>query len=284
MFSALSAELMKFRRHRATWSLVWIFPIGIFILYALGILNQLMRGTPPDPEAPSAAEWIEHAANFWGAPQQPILRYLISAFVAVLFAGEYGWNTWKLIVPHRARTSLIAGKYAAALLLLYLAFLAAALLTTGMRWLEDVATGDPMPAHIGLGALAYAHVQGFVAGLAVVLLTIAYTSLAAVLTRSTTAAIIIAIVVTTLEQLFRTFAPVLSFYLPGPVQLLYQLLPGYHVYNLANWVHEGAPQAVAFPGGGTVSYGWAASLAISAAWIVGLMALTFWRFRRQDIN
>jgi ABC-2 type transport system permease protein len=283
MLSALAAELMKFRRHRATWSLVWIFPIGIFLFYAIGILNQLVRGTPPDPAAPSSAEWIANAAGFWGAPAQGLTRYLISAFVAVVFAGEYGWNTWKLIIPHRARTSLIAGKYAAVLLLLYAAFILAALLVTGMRWLEDVATGDPMPA-IGLGALAWAHVQGLAAGLPIVLLTIAYTSLAAVLTRSTTAAIIISIVVATLEQLFRTFGPMLSFYIPGPVELLYQVLPGYHIFNLSNWITEGTPLTAAFPGGGTVSYGWAASLAIAAAWIVGLAALTITAFRRQDIN
>ena len=38
----------------------------------------------------------------WDVPDNAVGRYLICAFVAVVFAGEYGWNTWKLIVPHRA--------------------------------------------------------------------------------------------------------------------------------------------------------------------------------------
>lgn len=284
MLSAISAEALKLRRHRATWLLVWIFPIGLLVIGLIGIGIELARGNPPAPGAPELAVWLENASDFWDAPSNGLVRYLICAFVAVVFGGEYGWNTWKLIVPHRARPTLIAAKYVVSITLIYAAFIAAALIMTGMTWLEDVLSGDPIPEGITLGALAEAHLIGFVATLGPVLMTVAYTSLAAILTRSTTAGLVVGIVIVTLEQLFRTFGPMLSFYLPGPVELLYEALPGYHLANLADWIFNGAPETVAFPSGTLVSHGWQASLAIVAAWIVALIGLTFLRFRRQDIN
>ena len=285
VLNALSAEFLKFRRHRATWFLLWIFPIGIALIFAIGILVELGRGSTPD-EAVSAAGWAGKGASFWNAPGNGLVRYLIAAFTAVVFAGEYGWNTWKLIVPHRSRTQLIAAKYAAVLLLLYAAFIAAALLMNGMQWLEDVLTGDPLPDGITFGALAAAHWHGFVATLPPVLLTVAFTSLAAIMTGSTTAAIIIGIIVTTLEELFRSFGPVLAYTLPGGVETLYQLLPGYHVANLVSWLRQGEALTtqVPFPSGNVMGWGWEASLGVMAIWVIGLAALTFWRFRRQDLN
>jgi ABC-type transport system involved in multi-copper enzyme maturation permease subunit len=73
-------------------------------------------------------------------------------------------------------------------------------------------------------------------------------------------------------------------YMPGVVEFLYQLLPGYHLANLAEWASDGRAEAVPFPSGEVMAYDWTSSLAIVGAWIVGLVALTFLRFKRQDIN
>ena len=122
MLDVISAEMLKFRRHRATWGLVWIWPIGItlFWLFAIGV--DLANGGSDGGGPASAAAWVENSVDFWNVPAQPLGRYLLGAFVAVVFAGEYGWNTWKLIVPHRARNSLIAAKYVVALALLALSY------------------------------------------------------------------------------------------------------------------------------------------------------------------
>ncbi|HEY0116570.1 MAG TPA: hypothetical protein VGB54_12710 [Allosphingosinicella sp.] len=284
MLSAISAEALKLRRHRATWLLVWIFPIGLLAIGLLGIGIELAKGGPPAPGAPELSKWLEDAAGFWSAPSNGLVRYLICAFAAVVFGGEYGWNTWKLIVPHRARRTLIAAKYVVSIALLYAAFVAAALIMTGLNWAEDLLSGDPIPQGVTLGALAEAHWLGFLASLAPVLLSVGYASFASIMTRSTTAALVVGVVVVTLEQLFRGFGPLLSFYLPGPVEFLYQALPGYHVANLGSWIVGGEAISVPFPSGTLINYGWAASLAIVAAWVVALVALTFVRFRRQDIN
>jgi ABC-type transport system involved in multi-copper enzyme maturation permease subunit len=284
MLSAISAESLKLRRHRATWLLVWIFPLGAVLLPLIAILAQLAQGDPPAPAAVELQEWMENAAGFWNVPPNGLIRYLTCAYIAVVFAGEYGWNTWKLIVPHRSRATLLAAKYAVALAFLLAAFLAGALITTGMTWLEDVLLGNPMPEGITAGGLVHVHWQGFASAAPAVLFTVALAALASILTRSTTAALVVGVVVVTLEQLFRTFGPMLSLHLPGVVELLYHALPGYHLGNLGNWAVDGEAWGVPFPPDTVISYGWETSLAIVAAWIVAFVALTFWRFGRQDIN
>ena len=281
MLDAISAEALKFRRHRATWGLVWIWPIGVIFILTVAIIVQVVKGEVGRPE--TVAGWIDDAVDFWQVAAEPMGRYLICAFVAVMFAGEYGWNTWKLIVPHRARSSLIAAKYVVALALLICGFALGAFLFNFLNWLKDLATGTPIPAGITAGALLKAHGLAFLAALAPILFTTAYTSLAAILTRSTVAALVIGLVITTLERLFRFFAPMLEPYASGLVGGLYQVLPGYHLANLGEWLTEGRVLVVPFPSG-AFSMAPAVSLAIVAAWTLGLIALTFRVFRRQDIN
>lgn len=287
MLDAISAEALKFTRHRATWGLVWIWPIGLTLIWLLAIGAELSgAGGEAGGEGrggPTAAGWIADNVGFWGVPAYTFGRYIIGAFVAVVFAGEYGWNTWKLIVPHRARTSLIAAKYAITFILLAIGFTLAALLFNLFGWLADIMTGDSIPAGITAGALLKAHGAGALAALPALFLTVAYVSLAAILTRSTVAALVIGLVVTTVEQLFFNFGPMFEPYAPSLVGALYQLLPGYHVANAASVVSGGQVVEVPFPSG-AFSMLPGASLAIVAAWIVAMVTLTFWSFRRQDIN
>jgi ABC-2 type transport system permease protein len=283
MLDAISAEALKFRRHRATWGLVWIWPIGLAIIWLLAIGVDLANGGGETRGEPTAAGWIADAVSFWNVPGHPLGRYLIGAFVAVVFAGEYGWNTWKLIVPHRARGTLIAAKYIVALALLAIGFTLAAILFNAFGWVEDVVTGDSVPAGIAASALLKAHALAALACVAPVVLTTAYVSLAAILTRSTVGALVIGLVITTLEQLFRSFAPLLEPYAPPVVGALYQALPGYHLANLGSWLTEGRVLEIPFPSG-AFTMAPATSLGVAAAWIAVLVGLTFRSFRRQDIN
>ncbi|MFN3724793.1 MAG: hypothetical protein ACK4SZ_00665 [Allosphingosinicella sp.] len=287
MLDAISAEALKFKRHRATWGLVWIWPIGLTLIWLIAIGAELSgaggeAGGGPRSE-PTALGWIADNVGFWGVPGHPFGRYIIGAFVAVVFAGEYGWNTWKLIVPHRARTTLVAAKYAISFVLLAIGFTLAALLFNLFGWLEDVISGDSIPAGITAGALLKAHGLGALAALPAVLLTMAYVSLAAILTRSTVAALVIGLVVTTVEQLFFNFAPMFEPYAPSLVGALYQVLPGYHVANAGSVLAGGQVVQVPFPSG-AFSTSLATSLAVVGAWTVAMVTLTLWSFRRQDIN
>ncbi len=283
MGDAIAAEWMKLARHRATWGLVWVWAIGATVFGLLAIMVDVANGPGDSGGPPTAAAWIANMTGLWQAPGQAFGRYLIGAFVAVGFAGEYGWNTWKLIVPHRARSSLIAAKYATALALLVCGFVLAALLFNLLGWIEDVVTGDPIPPGITAAALARAHGLGALAALPPILLTSAYVSLAAILTRSTVAALVIGLVVTTAEHMFVAGAPMLEPFAPGLIDGLYAILPGYHRANFSGWIGGNGVLQIPFPSG-PFSMPVAASTAILAGWIALLVGLTFSSFRRQDIN
>jgi ABC-type transport system involved in multi-copper enzyme maturation permease subunit len=282
MLDALSAEWLKLTRHKATWFLVWIYPVGLLVIFALMIGGNFISDN--SPTQPGLQKWLEETALVWGAPGNTLGRYLLAAFTAVAFAGEYGWNTWKLIVPHRARSSLIGAKYLTILLLFAITFTVSAIITVLGVTLEDVISGDTLPAGITPGALLQVHGKAALSSLAPALLTVAYASLASILTRSTIAALVISIVAITLEQLLFNFAPMLSTKAPALIWGLTHILPGYHMANLENWIGQGAALEMPLPKSGTVSLSWPVSAAAAAAWIAGIVALTFASFRRQDLN
>jgi len=282
MLEALSAEALKMRGHKSTWFLVWLFPIAFTIVMLL-MIGAGIAGFDK-PEQPDVADWLENTTMIWFVPNNAIGRYLISAFVAVVFAGEYGWNTWKLIVPHRRRASLIAAKYALTIILFAISFALTAAILTGLGFADDALTGDTLPAGINMAVLWEAHSKAALAAVAPVLIAIAYASLAAVLTRSTIAALVIAIVATTLEQIIVGFGPQLYFKFPSIVWPLYHVLPGHHIANLSEFIRDGAALKREFPGGHVVHLGWTTSLGVLLAWIAAFWAATFAAFRRQDIN
>ena len=284
MLDALRAEAAKIGRHKATWGLVWIYPIVLTGIIGLIVVMTLVSGGDVVDEPPSLAEWLEDAAAFWGVPGEAVARMLIAAYVAVVFAGEYGWNTWKLIVPHRARAGLLAAKYALVLILFAIAFTVASILFTVGTWTDDVMSGDPIPAGITFAALAKAHGTAALAAIAPVLVTIGYASLAAIFTRSMVGALIVSIVMIAVESLIGGFAPMLAVYLPSAMWALAHALPGYHLANLANWIGDGEALSMPFPSGAVMALGWATSLAVVAAWVAALAGAAFALFKRQDIN
>jgi len=284
MLDALAAERLKLGRHKATWFLVWMYPIVLLGIIAMIVAVSLANGGDAVDQAPTLNKWLGDAAAFWGLPRQTVTRVLIAAYVAVVFAGEYGWNTWKLVLPHRRRAGVITAKYVLILIQFTIAFtLAAALFTLGV-WADDVLTGDPMPAGITAGGLLQAHATAALAAIAPLLVTIGYASLAAVLTRSMIGALIVSIVLIAVESIIGSFAPALAIYLPGAMWALFHVLPGYHLANLATWIGNGEALVMPFPSGAMVALGWSTSLAVVAAWTAGLIGATFAWFGRQDIN
>jgi ABC-2 type transport system permease protein len=282
MLDALSAEIFKLRRHKAIWFLVWIYPILFAIALVILTGVGMARVVPVHPE--SLAKWLDDTALVWRIPSSSFGRYLIAGFVALAFAGEYGWNTWKLIVPHRSRMALIAAKYGAVLILFFASFVLTALISIAGAWTSDVLAHQVVPAGITATGLLRVHGAAALAALPPFLVTVGYASLAAVLTRSTIAALIIALVAITVEQLVFGLAPMLSPEFPRLVAILYHALPGYHLANLASWIEHGAALRIEFPGGSTVALAWPVSLATIGAWLLVLIGGTFAAFARQDIN
>lgn len=281
MLDAVRAEALKLRRHRATWMMVWLYPI-LTTMLVVGILIYGAFSAHTTGEERSAAKWIADSALLWKVPSSGPGRFLIAGFAAVVFAGEYGWNTWKLIIPDRARWQLIAAKWAVALGFILIALVAADLILLFGDWLGSF-QGDRIPAGVTLGAVAEAHWQAAGNALVPIVFTIAFAGLFAILTQSILATVILSIAIVVIEGLFPFIAIWAHQYAAGLTTALVKFLPFYHMANLAAWA-KGLGLTLPLGPGDVVAFNWGASLWILAAWILAAGALTQFRFLRQDLN
>jgi ABC-2 type transport system permease protein len=282
MFDAVRAEALKLHRHRATWMMVWIYPVVIAVV-TIGVLiyGAVTTPEPADPGA-AAGEWIRNSTMLWAIPMSAPGRFLIAGFAAVVFAGEYGWNTWKLIIPARSRWQLIAAKWVVAFaFVLFALFAADVILMAGEA--ISIAMGDPVPAGVTAGAVLSAHVEAAGHAVLPILYTIAFAALFAVLTQSILATVILSIALVIFEQLLPLTGPLAYGYLPGLTAAAIKFLPFYHMANTIAWA-GGSGMTLPLGVDAILSYSWATSAGAVVAWIAGIGALTQFRFARQDLN
>lgn len=281
MLDAVRAEALKLRRHRATWMMVWVYPI-VFTLIVAGMLIYGALSTHVAGAPSSAAKWIHDSKLLWNVPSSGPGRFLVAGFSAVVFAGEYGWNTWKLIIPARTRWQLIAAKWVVALGFVMLAFVAADLIVLLGEWLGSF-QGDRIPEGVTLAALAQAHWHAAGYALFPIVYTIAFAALFAILTQSILATVILSIAIVVLEGLMPFIAIWAHNYAPALTTALVKFLPLYHLANLNAWA-KGAGLTLPLGPGDIVAFSWAASFWALTAWIVAAGAVTQIRFLRQDLN
>lgn len=282
MFDAILAEALKLRRHRATWLMVWIFPIVVALVTVAVLLYHAVAGAPAPSPDKGAAAWIADNTLLLRFPASSAGRSLTAGFAALVFAGEYGWNTWKLIVPARRRWQLIAAKWAVTFGFVAAAMIAADLIGLAATGIE-IARGDAVPTGVTTGAVAFAHFRAGAFALVPIASTIAFAAMFAILTRSLLAAVILSFALLIVEGLL----PIAAIYFypraPGLIELLVQALPFYNLANTAVWA-KGAGMKLMLGPGETVAMSLAASLAVIGAWIAATAAVTLARFSRQDLN
>jgi ABC-2 type transport system permease protein len=66
MLSVLSAEAVKLSRHKATWFLVWIYPLGLLVLLLLGMaIDAAQPSAPsrPGSRKPPSSGWCRPPAS-----------------------------------------------------------------------------------------------------------------------------------------------------------------------------------------------------------------------------
>lgn len=288
------AEWRKVAGHRwATGCLIWIFPAMAVLIGVGGMLVMALSGEARSSIAEDPITWTSAALLPWAAAYNPLGKLILVGFAAVLFGGEYQWNTWKSVVPRTNRVPLILIKFATTGLFALMAFVVMSMVMVISLGLVSAVAGTSYGPTVNGDTVSrfiedYA-VQMF-AGFAAVVITMSFAALAAMVTRSILGSVIVGVVVSfgtdfTFLPLVETLSNLTGtdFFLH-----LYRFTPGYNLVNLLEWLlyHQGVIDehpAYEFPSG-TVVDSEMFNVVLLAIWIVGLVSLTAYLFQRQDIT
>jgi ABC-type transport system involved in multi-copper enzyme maturation permease subunit len=291
MTSLFRAEWQKITGHRVvTALLVWIYPVGagaIVVLTFIGVLlsdqlRQNILNSPPD--------WTQMGLVIWGLVNSEMGRFLLVTFAAFVFAGEYQWGTWKNLIPRTARVPLILTKYEAFASLITAAVLLAVLISVaGTLFVSAVAGAQvvpPLSDGPALSEFAGDFVQRGLITMTSAIIAASYAAVGGMLTRSIIGGVIVGFLLQFAETAIALVTVLIEQLIPALNGLhnLFLYTPTYNLANIGSWaqydtayvLHLG-PDLVVGP------HALEASLLIVALWVVGLVGLVTWLFRRQDI-
>ncbi len=291
--SVLRAEWDKAVKHYLLTSfLVLVFPVGVAGFFALMIIASLLFDSVASGIAgTTSGAWTKDSLGIWSFvstfPSNIFGRLLPLAFVAVMFAGEYQWGTWKNILPRAGRTRLVLAKYVTLTFIIMLSLLATAVLVVIGQTLGHLVVDLPYgPAlsgavlreyfpdllrHVLLGLLALLAIAGFAA-------------LASILTRSILGGLLVGFGLSLADpiSLFGLFVFGRLIGQPSVINL-YRFTTTFNLDNLRSWFVAQEPAGVTF-GGFTAEFSATQSILLMLIWIVLLLGLAITIFQRQDIS
>jgi MFS family permease len=292
MVNLMRAEWDKqFKNYKMTAFLVWIFPIGTIATLGLGLIVSLIMGDVVDGLPVGPGDWRNNLLGAWGIitafPANIIARLLPLAFMAVVFAGEYEWGTWKNLVPRNRRSSLVVVKLVIPTLLVMISLSLTSLLlglgSVGSHWIS----GEPLgPAVSGEILIEFLGDYGREVGLALASLLIlgGVAAIGAFLTRSILGALLVSFGFSLIDLIGLGLLGALAFIfkIPQLINLL-SITPNYSLDNIRSWLILGEASR-GFNPAFTVEPSLAFSVVCLLAWLVGLIGLAVWLFKRQDIT
>jgi ABC-type transport system involved in multi-copper enzyme maturation permease subunit len=291
MSALFRAEWQKITGYRiAALLLVWIYPIGAAIVMLLVLVSVLTSDILRQNAQLYPPNWAQQALVVWQIVNSEIGRFLIVVFAAFVFAGEYQWGTWKNLIPRRARTALILTKYSAFAVLMSVAvLLAVGIVIAGTVVISGVA-GAPLEVALNAGATVSDFAGDFalqgLTTLTVAIIAASYAALGGMLTRSILGGVLVGFLLQFAEQGVALVAIIAGQIFPALRGLygLYLYTPSYNLANIGSIAQSGTPYCPYLAMTELFSpHTLEASLLIVALWVVGLMALVTWLFRRQDI-
>ena len=279
---AIRSESWRLLKNRTvlSWSLIFV-PV-VVLAFSIGgaffdaKVERMAEQLPPElAAANSVLDLGATLVSTAGQLANPALLAFLLIGAATIFAGDYRWETWRLISARNNRANLIMGKAGAVKLMPLtglLLFLIAAVIGAVAKGLildRDLVFrfgGEEARTFGLLFLLAYVRVIQFL------LLSL----LAATLTRSQLAALFVPLVVGVAQGLLVTATPILGW---SPVDWQTLLLfPGAAYETLQAIVVGGVPAAVLQDG---IAWRAIASLAL---WSFVPFGLTLWWFGRQDLS
>lgn len=289
MLSLFRAEWIKINSNRLAAGLfVWVFPVSalVFLIFAAiaaaasEIFRAQIQAAPPN--------WIDQALVTWGLTNSELGRFMLVIFTADAFGGEYQRSMWKNLLPRRRRAILLLNKFLVIGVIVVIAFslmsLISAVLSGVVVNVAGASYGPAITGEVIVDFLGKLGTQAFVS-LTAALVAASYAALGGIFTRSILGAVVIGGACTLLEQAILLVLFLLGslFQAPGLIGV-YQFTPGYNLANLSSWGKSGVGYTLPFlTQNGFSEFSAATSTLIIAVWVIGLIGLTLYLFRRQDI-
>jgi ABC-type transport system involved in multi-copper enzyme maturation permease subunit len=293
MLSLLRAEWRKATGNRMLISfLIWSPPVGLAVFFAATIVTAMVSERMAlAMAATSSGQWTTDAVAVWGFligfPANIFGRLLPLAFMAVMFAGEYQWGTWRFVLPRASRSRVLLAKFITATAIVSLSYLLTSLITVLGRILVNRVIEHPYGPALSPGVLVdflVLYAQHLLIGLLALLILAGFAALSSLLTRSILGGLLASFGLSVVEPMSLVLLLVLGRILDRPeIGNLYQYSVSYNLDNARAWFLHG--QAIAAPlAGFTAEYSLAGSLLALVVWVLILFGLSALIFGRQDVT
>lgn len=280
---AIRSETWRLLQNRTAmfWSIVFVPVISLVLaiggfLFLQSKMDGAMQTLPPELKLNArAVDLGQSLVDAAGALAHPAVLAFLLIGAATVFAGDYRWETWRLITARNSRPNLIMGK-AGAVKLLTLAGLALLLLASmgadvakGLIFGRSFAFGFGGDEARSFGLLA---LLSYVRAVQFLLLSL----LAATVTRSLLAALFVPLVIGVGQFFLAKMSPLFGWQMGDWATML--LFPG-EGYELLKVLVQGGMEAALVPAGAA----WRALTGL-ALWSFAPFFLALWWFQRQDLS
>jgi ABC-2 type transport system permease protein len=263
------------------WSIVFVPVISLVLaiggfLFLQSKMDGAIQTLPPELKLNArAVDLGQSLVDAAGALAHPAVLAFLLIGAATVFAGDYRWETWRLITARNSRPNLIMGK-AGAVKLLTLAGLALLLVASmgadvakGLIFGRSFAFGFGGDEARSFGLLA---LLSYVRAVQFLLLSL----LAATVTRSLLAALFVPLVIGVGQFFLAKMSPLFGWQMGDWATML--LFPG-EGYELLKVLVQGGMEAALVPAGAA----WRALTGL-ALWSFAPFFLALWWFQRQDLS
>ena len=147
---AISAENLRLTRNRST--LFWGFLFIPILALVAEIIGQLfMRQEMPAQLRLLPVDMADQLVSAFGEAGGVLTILLSLIGAAVLFAGDYRWETWRLISPRASRTHLFAAKAVVFSAWALLTIILIGLFDAGVGWVGALVGGNRIEFGLGMG-------------------------------------------------------------------------------------------------------------------------------------
>ena len=280
---AIRSETWRLLQNRTAmfWSIVFVPVISLVLaiggfLFLQSKMDGALQTLPPELKLNARADDLgQSLVDAAGALAHPAVLAFLLIGAATVFAGDYRWETWRLITARNSRPNLIMGK-AGAVKLLTLAGLALLLVASmgadvakGLIFGRSFAFGFGGDEARSFGLLA---LLSYVRAVQFLLLSL----LAATVTRSLLAALFVPLVIGVGQFFLAKMSPLFGWQMGDWATML--LFPG-EGYELLKVLIQGGMEAALVPAGAA----WRALTGL-ALWSFAPFFLALWWFQRQDLS